>query len=85
MSYLDKRFPDGIASDPVGGPGFKTEVASTVSGFERRDEGWPESLHSFEFSPGVKSSSQLRDVVPTHTWLFWSEPPTRRKSSNPKS
>ncbi len=62
MSYLPKRFPDDIAAEPAGGPGYLTEIASTVSGFEQRDERWPEALHTFEFSQGVKSNIDFKLV-----------------------
>jgi uncharacterized protein (TIGR02217 family) len=58
--YLPKRFPDNIASEPAGGPGFLTEIAATAAGFEQRDERWPESVHAFDFSQGVKSTTDFK-------------------------
>ncbi len=62
MAYLPVRFPLVIGRDPVGGPGFMTEIATTVSGFEQRDERWPESLHEYDFSQSVKSTAMFRET-----------------------
>ncbi len=62
MSYLPVPFPRVIGRDPVGGPGFLTDIASTASGFEQRDERWPESLHEYEFSHNVKSTAMFREI-----------------------
>lgn len=62
MAYLPKRFPLKIGRDPVGGPGFKTEVATTAAGFEQRNQQWSRSRHRFDFSHAIKDEADFKEV-----------------------
>lgn len=65
MAYLSERFPLIIGRDPVGGPGFMTEIASTRSGFEQRNQCWSRSKLEYDFSHDIKSDTMFQ-VVGAH-------------------
>lgn len=62
MAYLPARFPVVFAARPVGGPGFSTRIAATVSGHEQRNVDWSASRWSGDASIGVRSDAEFRLV-----------------------
>lgn len=62
MSYLDYRFPVLVATGPVGGPGFSTDLVTLTSGDEQRNQNWSESQHTYEMSSGIKSDANFAEI-----------------------
>lgn len=62
MSYLPARFPLVVAARPVGGPGFSTRIATTVSAFEQRNANWEASRWSGDAAIGIRSEAHFQLV-----------------------
>jgi len=64
MSFLETpRFPDGIAYNSAGGPGYNTRVIDYGAGFEARDILWSYGKHEYDAAYGVRKIEDLYDVV----------------------
>jgi uncharacterized protein (TIGR02217 family) len=62
MSYLPAPFPDDIAPQPSGGPGWSTDIVMTLSGDEQRNQNWLESRHTYELSHGIRTAAAFKAV-----------------------
>lgn len=40
MPFIDVRFPEAIAYSATGGPGFSTDIVTSVGGMEQRNANW---------------------------------------------
>lgn len=46
MSFLETpRFPENVALELVGGPGYSTDVVTVRAGYESRNENWSQARH----------------------------------------
>ncbi len=62
-SFLDDRFPSGVAFGALGGPERQTEVVLLASGFEARNARWSDSRRRYDASTGIRSLADLRAVL----------------------
>ena len=64
MSFLESpRFPDNIGMNSSGGPQYNTEVVILRSGFEQRNARWTYPLHTYDVASGVKTDTDLGNVI----------------------
>lgn len=63
MSFLETRFPEGIAYGSSGGPGYSTDVVMTVSGHEQRNSNWAHARARYNVAHGVKTQAQLEQLI----------------------
>ncbi|RMF03046.1 MAG: TIGR02217 family protein [Alphaproteobacteria bacterium] len=63
MSFHEVRFPTDIALRASGGPERKTEVVILGSGHEERNARWADSRRRYDAGYGVKSLSELYQVM----------------------
>ena len=62
-NFHDTLFPVDISLNSEGGPTRKTDIVSLVSGHEERNSPWAGSRRSFNAGYGVKSLSDIEDVI----------------------
>lgn len=64
MAFLESpRFPDNISYGSSGGPGYKTEITVVSSGYEFNNISWEQARHKYDASMGVRSESELSDLI----------------------
>lgn len=63
MSFHEVLFPVDIALNSEGGPTRKTDIVTLVSGHEERNSPWAGSRRAFNAGYGVKSMSDIEDVI----------------------
>lgn len=57
------RFPDTVGFGSTGGPGFKTDIFTSASGFEQRNLLWQEARCEFNVSTGVREKADMDDLL----------------------
>lgn len=57
MAFDDVWFPTAIAINAAGGPGFKTDIYQTVSGYEQRNIDWSIARGRWDVAHAVKDKS----------------------------
>ncbi|MBL8579010.1 MAG: DUF2460 domain-containing protein [Mesorhizobium sp.] len=62
-SFHDVRFPPGVAFGATGGPERRNEIVSLTSGREKRNARFSQSRRHFDAGTGVRSLSDLHDVL----------------------
>lgn len=62
-SFHDVRFPLGVAFGATGGPERRNEIVSLTSGREKRNARFSQSRRHFDAGTGVRSLSDLHDVL----------------------
>jgi uncharacterized protein (TIGR02217 family) len=62
MAFREIQFPPDISFGGIGGPGFKTDVVSVLSGHEKRNARWSEMRHSYEVSHAVKTEAHFKAI-----------------------
>jgi uncharacterized protein (TIGR02217 family) len=62
-AFHEIRFPTNIAFGSSGGPERRTEVVTLGSGGERRNARWAESRRRYDAGYGVRSLSDLHQVI----------------------
>ncbi|MBX3581306.1 MAG: DUF2460 domain-containing protein [Rhizobiaceae bacterium] len=62
-SFHDVRFPPGVAFGATGGPERRNEIVSLTSGREKRNARFSQSRRHFDAGTGVRSISDLHDVI----------------------
>lgn len=62
-AFHDVRFPTAIALASKGGPMWQTEILKLASGQERRNARWAGSLRKYDVGSGVKSLTQLAELI----------------------
>lgn len=60
---LSARLPTNIESGAVGGPAFKTTIATLVSGREQRNQDWLQQRGRWDVSYGIQDMSDIQDVI----------------------
>jgi len=63
MSFHEVQFPTDIAYGSSGGPSFSTDVVITHSGAEQRNSNWSQARAVYNVSHGVKTQSQLDNLI----------------------
>jgi uncharacterized protein (TIGR02217 family) len=64
MAFIESpRFPDNISYGSVGGPKYNTTLVISDSGQEYANINWENSRHEFNVAMGVRSMSELSDLI----------------------
>jgi uncharacterized protein (TIGR02217 family) len=63
MSFHEIRFPTDISYGSSGGPEFSTDIIITHSGHEQRNINWSEARARFNVAHGVKTKTQLDELI----------------------
>ncbi|MEM8935283.1 MAG: DUF2460 domain-containing protein [Pseudomonadota bacterium] len=63
MSFHEVQFPLDVAFNSEGGPARRTDIVALASGHEERNSPWAGSRRSFNAGYGVKSISDIEDVI----------------------
>lgn len=62
-SFDEIQFPPGISYGATGGPGFKTTLIESVSGYEQRNQDWVTARGRWDVGQEIKTQSQLNTLV----------------------
>lgn len=62
-SFHDVRFPVGISFGATGGPENRNEIVRLTSGIEKRNARFSQSRRRFDAGTGVRSMTDLHDVI----------------------
>lgn len=63
MAFHEIRFPVDISYGSRGGPGYNTSIIILGSGYEQRNINWENSRSKYDVAYGVKTSTQLDDLI----------------------
>lgn len=64
MAFIETpRFPDNISYGSVGGPKYNTTLVIVDSGWEYANINWENARHEFNVAMGVRSMSELSDLI----------------------
>jgi uncharacterized protein (TIGR02217 family) len=63
MAFDNTRFPTAISRGATGGPERRTEIVMTASGNEERNSRWAHSRRKYDVGVGIKSLTDLQNVV----------------------
>lgn len=63
MTFHEIRFPTDISYGSSGGPEFSTDIIITHSGHEQRNINWSEARAKFNVAHGVKTQTQLSELI----------------------
>lgn len=64
MAFIETpRFPDNISYGSVGGPKYNTTLVIVDSGREYANINWNNARHEFNAAMGVRSTSELSDLI----------------------
>lgn len=63
MAFHEVRFPTDISYGSSGGPEFSTDIVITHSGYEQRNINWANARGRYNVAHGVKTNSQLKDLI----------------------
>ncbi len=61
--FHDVRFPTAISRGSSGGPEFRTQIQSAISGHETRNARWSQSRRRYNAGYGVRSLPDLHAVI----------------------
>ncbi len=56
------RFPECISEGSNGGPRWATQIAVSVSGWEKRGSRWKDALHEYNAAFGVRHMSDMEEL-----------------------
>lgn len=62
-AFDDVQFPLAIGRGATVSPRFSTDVATTLSGHEKRNSDWTDARLEFDAGPGVRSEEELRTLI----------------------
>ena len=62
-AFDDVQFPLAIGRGATVSPRFSTDVATTLSGYEKRNSDWADARLEFDAGPGVRSEEELRGLI----------------------
>lgn len=62
-SFHDVRFPLAVSFGATGGPEWRNEIVALTSGLEQRNARWAQSRRHFDAGTGVRSLSDLEEVL----------------------
>ena len=63
MAFLTETFPVEISWGSTGGPGYRTRIIETGSGYEFRNQNWAKSKHKYNAATGIRNANDLDDLV----------------------
>lgn len=63
IGFHNVRFPENVSWRSSGGPEFKTQVFEAFRGGEKRNIEWSQPLMRFNVAYGVKTDTQMLDVI----------------------
>jgi uncharacterized protein (TIGR02217 family) len=63
MAFMDKRFPVPIGRRSSGGPERRTQIVTTTSGREQRNQLWADSRRSYMAGTGLRSLGDIETLV----------------------
>jgi uncharacterized protein (TIGR02217 family) len=63
MAFLTERFPTEISWGSTGGPGYKTRIIETASGYEFRNQNWARTKHKYNAATGIRNAADLDSLV----------------------
>jgi uncharacterized protein (TIGR02217 family) len=63
MAFLTERFPVNISYGSSGGPGYKTKIVESPSGFEYRNQNWSKARHKYNAATGIQKADDLDALV----------------------
>lgn len=63
IDFTEERFPEDISFGAVGGPEYKTEILSSISGTEYRNIRWSNSRSKYNVSYGIKTKEQITKIL----------------------
>jgi uncharacterized protein (TIGR02217 family) len=61
--FCDERFPEDISLGAIGGPEYRTEILSAVSGLEYRFIRWGSSRARYNISYGIKTKEHMDQFI----------------------
>jgi uncharacterized protein (TIGR02217 family) len=61
--FDDVRFPIAVGREASVEPAFSTAIVTTASGAEQRNSDWADARLRFDAGPGVRSETELRELV----------------------
>ena len=62
-AFDDVSFPLPLGQDTLVAPEFSTSVATTASGFERRNAVWQDARMRYDVGPGIRSEAELQVLL----------------------
>lgn len=63
MAFIETEFPTSISFGSSGGPSYSTDVIEVDGGHEYRNARWPTGRHMYNALYGVKTQSDLDDLI----------------------
>ena len=63
MAFLAEEFPIEISYGSTGGPGYRTRIIETASGYEFRNQNWSASKHRYNAATGIRNAVDLDSLV----------------------
>ncbi|MFC4291507.1 DUF2460 domain-containing protein [Sphingorhabdus arenilitoris] len=63
QAFDDILFPIEIGAQASAMPEFSTQIATTLSGHERRNSDWADARQSYDVAPGIGSDEQLEVLI----------------------
>lgn len=61
--FDDVQFPIAIGRGAIVSPRFSTDIATTLSGYEKRNSDWADARLEFDAGPGIRSEEELRSLI----------------------
>lgn len=63
VKTIEQRFPDDISYGAKGGPEYKTDVLTSISGYEKRNINWLNARGRYNVSHSVKDKKQMEELL----------------------
>ena len=63
QAFDDVLFPLALGREAEVSPGFSTAIATSAGGYEARTASWAEARTSYDVGPGVRSESDIADLL----------------------
>jgi uncharacterized protein (TIGR02217 family) len=63
LPFVEQLLPENVSYGAKGGPGFKTEIFTSASGFEQRSVLWAISRAEYDISFGIRDEDDMKEVI----------------------
>lgn len=63
MTVRDVHLPPDVERGVLGGPGFKTDISTLVSGHEKRNVDWSRARGEWDAAYGIQTKEEFEDVL----------------------
>ncbi len=63
MAFHNKRLDVEISYGSLGGPGFKTSVATSGTGNEQRNQEWERARATYDLKYGIRDTNDMHNVI----------------------